>query len=148
MLAKIDMKIDERVKEGGIETTGITYGEGKRMINIKYYVDGKEYSSAVGKGFSYIHDGEAFLIKYLPADPTSIVVFLDKPILLEQYKYSETACTYLDKTLSVIRFMYMVNNEIIKRETLYTSNQSLNPEDYVVMYRTENPTIGYLIRKQ
>ena len=134
LLGRIGGKIDESIIENGIETKGIAFDEGKRMINVRYTVDGKEYTKGIGKGFSYIQDGEEFSLKYLPADPTSIVVFFDKPILSDQYEYSKTDCTSIGKSLSVISFQYRVNGEIIKRETLLRDNQSLNPADYVIMY--------------
>ena len=146
LLGQVSGQIDEGIIENGIETNGIAFDEGSRMVNIRYNVNGTEYTRGIGKGFSNIEDGEEFLIKYLPEDPTSIVVFFNKPILSDKYAYSKTECIYLDKTFSVVDFQYKVNGEIIKREALYEDNQSLNPADYIVQYRTERPTIGYLIQ--
>ena len=103
-LGRIGDKIDEGIIENGIETKGIAFDEGKRMINIRYTVDGKEYTKGIGKGFSYIQDGEEFSLKYLPTDPTSVVVFFDKPILSNQHEYLETDCTSIEKSLSVLIF--------------------------------------------
>jgi hypothetical protein len=147
ILGRIGRGIEETVIKKGVETVGVLFDEGKRMIRVRYYVDGKEYTTGVGKAYSYIQDGEEFLIKYLPDNPTSIVVFFDKPILSGQYQYIETNCTTMNKSLSVINFQYEVDEKVIRRETLF-NDRSLNPSDYIVKYRKNNPNIGYLIMKE
>ena len=146
ILGRIGGKIDETVANTGYETVGVIFSEAKRMIRVRYTVDGKQYITGVGKPYSYIKDGEAFMIKYLPDNPKSIVVFFEKPVLSKQYKYSETSCTSMSKTLSVVNFKYEVNGQVINRETKF-KDQSMNPKDYFVKYRINDPEIGYLIKK-
>lgn len=135
------------VKSKGIETVCSVYDEGKRMIKVSYSVNGREYNTGVGKGYSNIEDGEQFMIKYLEQDPESIVVFFDKPYWSDQFSYSEVNCSSITKQLSVVNYEYIVDGETITRNTIYRDH-SLNPSNYLVRYRNENPKIGYLIENK
>lgn len=89
LLGKIGSYIDERIIEEGVDGVRTAFDEGKRIIKIKYLAGGVEYQTGVGKGHSGIFDGEQFMIKYLPDDPKSVVVFFDKPFMSDEYSYSE-----------------------------------------------------------
>lgn len=147
LLGRMELSQDSKVEERGTETVATVYDEGKRMIKLKYHVNGQLLTSGVGKGYSNIEDGEEFYMKYLPEDPEKIVVFFDKPALTENYEYQRTSCNALSKTLSIIDFSYFVNGQHYRRKTIYREQQ-LNPNLFDIWYRTENPQIGYLIKKQ
>jgi hypothetical protein len=147
LLGKIGREIDKEIVENGREGVGVAFGEGSRMVGVKHVVGGVEYSKGFGKDFDNVQDGEEFVIMYLPEDPSSMVVFFDRPILSSNYEYSETVCTHLERNLTVLMFEYVVDGETFKRETYYGENRSLELTDYVIRYRTENPKIGYLLKK-
>jgi hypothetical protein len=146
LLGRIGGNIDERIVNEGVDGVCTAFDEGKRMIKIKYLVDGIEYKTGVGKGHSGVIDGEQFMIQYLPKDPESVVVFWDKPYLSDKYSYTDVECVSITKELSIIYYEYEVDGERIKRSVLYR-NQSLDPSKYIIRYRDGNPNIGYLIRK-
>jgi hypothetical protein len=132
----------------GLKTICYTYGANKRMINVRYTVKGKAYIATVGRGFGKIQDGEAFVLMYLDSDPSSIFVLFDKPVLSDKYEYTETKCTHLVKTMPGITYHYYdTKGKLIKRNAKYIDNQSLNLNDYIVRYRSENSRIGYLVKK-
>lgn len=147
ILVYLESQQEDRIIVNGKETVCKTYDEGKRMIKIKYTIDGKEYTNAVGKGYSNIEDGEEFVLIYMPSDPESVVVKFDQPVLSDSYDYSEAVCLSVSKTLSVVDFSYKVGDQLFQRKSLF-KNQSLDPSDYFVKYRTKNPQIGYLISKE
>ncbi len=145
-LFRIEEERQVDVARKGKTTVCSVYDEGKRMIKIKYVINGNEYTNAVGKGYSNIEDGEEFLLNYDPLDPKSVVVHFDLPVLSEEYNYSQTACLSISKRLSILDFTYRVGDELIIRKAQFRGH-SLNNSDYVVKYRTENPQIGYLIKE-
>jgi hypothetical protein len=138
---------NEDVMTNGIETTATVYDEGKRMIKVKYHVNGELRTNFTGKGFSNIEDGEQFLMNYLSTDPDKIVVFFDKPVLSDEHEYKSTTCTSMSKTLSIIDFYYNLNGATYRRKTLFRGH-TLNPSHYEVWYRTANPKISYLVKKE
>lgn len=144
LLGRISGNIDKRVIEKGVDGVCTAFDEGKRMIKINYLVDGVEYKTGIGKGHSGVFDGEQFMIKYLPKDPESVVVFWDKPYLSDEYSYSDTECTSMTKELSILYYEYKVDGERIKRSVLYR-NQDLDASKYTIRYRDSNPKIGYLM---
>jgi hypothetical protein len=146
ILGRIGKAKDETVTREGTETVGVVIDESERMVRIRYNVDGREYTSGVGKPHSYLRIGEEYRIKYLPLEPKSVFVFFDKPILSEQYEYSETSCKSMSKSFSVINFQYEVDGKLINRESPFRE-QSMYPNDYVVKYRVNDPEIGYLVKK-
>jgi hypothetical protein len=145
-LGRIGSNINERIIENGIRSKGIVFDEKKTFIDVSYIVNGKEYRKGVPKGYSKIEDGEEFVLMYLSSDPESIVVFFEEPFFSDKYSYSDVSCISITKQLSVLKYEYEVNGEMINRNTLYR-DQSLNPDNYFVRYRNENPKIGYLINK-
>lgn len=148
LLGRIGAVQDETIKETGAETVGTTIdGGGKRMIRIKYEVNGQTFTEGTGKPFSYIQPNEQFKMKYLPEDPESMVIFFEEPFISNELEYSETNCMSISKTLSVVNFEYQVDGRTIKRETLYRDHE-LSASNYRVLYRTNNPEIGYLIEQE
>lgn len=137
----------KEIRQNGVSTVCSTYDEGKRLIKVKYNADGQQYWKSVGKSYSNIEDGEEFILIYLPSDPESVVVQFDQPVLSEIYNYQETACLSEVKELSIVKFTYEVGNVRFERRTVYKENQSLSSSNYIVKYRSENPKIGYLIKK-
>lgn len=147
LLGRIGARQNAVVEENGIETIGTTIDEGgKRMIRVSYEANGQIFTNGTGKPFSYIQPNEQFDMKYLEDYPESMVVFFDKPHISDEHDYSETPCTSISKTLSVVNFTYQVNGRTINRETLYR-NQQLTVSNYKVVYRTNKPEIGYLVTK-
>jgi hypothetical protein len=131
----------------GIETIGIVYDESKRIIKVRYMVDGKSLIHFTGKGYPNIIDGEEFLMKYSPEDPELIIVYFDRPYLSQSYEWAETNCTSMSKTLSVIDFWYILDGKEYRRKTL-DRDHSLNPSNYSVKYRVNDPRVGYLFSKE
>ena len=147
LLGRIGASQDATVEEEGLESVATTVDEGgKRMIQVSYTVDGRTLTRGIGKPFSYIQPNEQFKMKYLKDDPESMVVFFDQPYISDEHDYSETSCSSISKTLSVVDFTYQVDGRTINRETLYR-NQPLNASNYKVLYRTNNPEIGYLVER-
>ena len=146
-LFRLEEGRQDEVMANGKETVCTVYDEGKRIIKIKYSIDGKEYTNAVAKGHSSLEAGEQFVLIYMPLDPESVVVKFDRPVLSDRYDCSESACLSISKKLSIIDFSYQVGDQVFHRKTLFR-DQSLDPSDYFVKYRTEEPRIGYLISEQ
>jgi hypothetical protein len=147
LLGKFSATLDKKIEENGEWTIGTTIDKGgKRIIRVRYEANGQSFIKGTGKPFSYIQPNEQYKIKYLPKDPESIVVFFDQPFIAKEQKYSETECISISKELSVVSFEYIVNGKKTKRETLYRNHQ-LSVTNYRVVYRTDNPLIGYLIEK-
>ncbi|MBV6647079.1 MAG: hypothetical protein KI790_16600 [Cyclobacteriaceae bacterium] len=147
LLGRIGANQDATVKQKGLESVATTIDEGgKRMIQVSYTVDGRTLTKGTGKPFSHIQPNEQFKIKYLKDDPESMVVFFDRPHISDEHEYTETLCSSISKTLSVVNFTYQVDGRTFNRETLYR-NQQLNTSKYKVLYRTKNPEIGYLVER-
>ncbi len=146
LLGKIGRNIDETIIRNGLDGFCTTFDEGKRMIKVRYTVDGIKFKKGVAKGHSNVLDGEQFVIRYLPKDPESIVVFWDKPYLSDNYSYSDTKCISISKELSILYYEYEIDGERVKRSILYR-NQDIDTDKYIIRYRNENPKIGYLIAK-
>ncbi len=147
ILAKIGRNANEVVDKDGIQAVGIVFDEGKRFVQVRYLVDGNEFVKGVPTVFSRLQDGERYVVKYLQEDPTSIVVYFDKPILFPESDYLQTKCESIEKSFSILTFQFEVNGQKIVRETLYKENQSLDAADYVVYYQSKNPKVGYLISR-
>jgi hypothetical protein len=117
-LVYLEGQQEDEIIINGKETVCVAYDEGKRMIKIKYAIDGKEYNNTIVKEYSNIEDGEEFVLTYLPSDPESVVVQFDQPVLSESYNYQETACLSVVKELSIVKFIYEVGGERFERRTL------------------------------
>ncbi|MGL1889965.1 MAG: hypothetical protein OCD76_25865 [Reichenbachiella sp.] len=145
LLGRIGASQNTTIEETGLETIGTTIDEGgKRMIQIKYQVNGEGLTKGTGKPYGHIQPNEQFRMMYLAEDPESSVVFFDQPYISNELEYLETPCTSISKTLSIIDFEYFVDGRTIKRETL-DRNHSLSSSKYKVLYRANNPLIGYLV---
>lgn len=146
LLGRIGSNNDEKVIKEGERAIATTLEPNKRMIQVSYSIDDKEYTTGVGKPFSYLQPLEKYEMKYMANDPNSIVVFFEKPIVNGDFDYLETKCTSLNRSFSVLNFEYLVAGKVFKRETLFDGH-SLNKEEYVIKYRKNNPKIGYLMKK-
>ena len=147
LLGRIGARRDAVIEEIGKEAVGSTIDGGSgRMVRIKYEVHGRTYIEGIGKPFDFIQPNEQYRMKYLPDDPESMIVFFDRPYISEEGEYSETNCTSISKSVSVVDFEYRVAGRTIKRETLYRNHQ-LSASIYKVLYRNDNPEIGYLVKR-
>ena len=79
LLGYIARQANKKVESDGIETVCSTYGGGKRIIQIRYKIEGKVYTVGVGMAFNKTYVGEEFYMKYLPDSPESVSVFFDRP---------------------------------------------------------------------
>jgi hypothetical protein len=101
----------------------------------------------IDMGLCYTARPKELLLIYLAEDPKAIVVFFDKPVLSKQYEYSVASCKSMSKSFSVVNFQYEVDGKMINRQAPFRG-QSMNPEEYVVKYRVNDPEIGYLMKKE
>lgn len=137
----------KEISKVGIETVGVIYDKGADAYKMRYYADGKEFNTGGDEPFEYLQDGEEYVVKYMPDDPEKMFVDFNRPVLSNDFVFDSTICLSIEKTLSICKFQYNVSGELLTRNLYYKDNQSLNPSDYLVKYRTDNPSISYLVRK-
>ena len=133
------------IDEFGKETIGVLFGTVGKYLKVKYEVDGREYVFGTKEPYEFLQDGERYLVKYMSENPNYIKIYFDRPIFSDDFEFDKAKCSSLEKSLSIIRFKYIVNVHLVTRIAFFKENQSLDSDNYIVKYRTDNPKIGYLV---
>ncbi len=135
------------IYENGLSSTGILFDVKSKYLKVRYKIRNETLTFGTNTPFQYLQNGEEYLIKYIADDPDYISVFYSVPIFSDQYKYDIIDCVSLSKRLSVLTFEYVVDEKRYVREILFEDGDSLDPNGYIIKYRSDNPKIGYLVKK-
>lgn len=135
----------ELLENQGSDTVGVLYETAGEYFKYKYRVNGKLFIKGRREPYCCLQDTEEYKVKYLKEDPDKNFIDFTKPVLSTRYEYNEVECMSMEKTLSTVRFKYIVNDKIYTRKKFYESTEPLDASRFVVRYRVKNPKIGYLI---
>jgi hypothetical protein len=137
---------DEIISKGK-STIGTLIDTSGDFIECEYTIKGEKYVFSHAIRFTYLRDGERYIVKYLESNPEYIVIIYDSPVYYNDTLYQTVNMENISKRFSDILFSYTVNGKEYKRLKPMNENQLKNPNDYKVKYLIKNPKIGYLIKQ-
>ena len=143
----LNSKQQKELFSNGLSGIGVLNDVGSKYLRIEYKIDEKHYTDGDSKPYQYLQNEEEYEIKFMKDDPETITIRYSRPIFSSRYQFETATCNSLSKTLSVVTFRYIVNGSGYTRQAYYKEGQSLNASDYLIKYRTDNPQIGYLIKR-
>ena len=124
-----------------------------KVVEVEYEINGKKYVYNDSKPYKNLVKSENYECFVSKIDLTNAIVLYNKPFIdTIEYKYDTIKASNINPLFENERhilFKYIVDEEEFERiqsYKLYTRPKNLT--NLVVIYRVDNPSIGYLVNSK
>ncbi len=123
-----------------------------KVVEVEYEINGRKYVYNDGKPYKNLVESENYECFVSKKDNTNAIILYSRPII-DTFKYNydtinATHIEYLSNEIEIL-FDYEVKGQEYERiQNYFLEKMPKNFNHLKVVYRVENPSIGYLIQEK